>query len=48
MRDERSPTDPQECCEWANTRLRSAGDFSREWRTTNDPKRPIILVRTSA
>lgn len=42
---ERSPTDPQECCDWANARRHadavSAGLF---WRVTGNPAKPIELA----
>ncbi len=42
---ERSPTDPKECCEWANARLSpKAVEAGLHWVTTSDPKKPIALV----
>lgn len=45
--DERSPTDPQECCDWANARLEAQGDTDRKWVVTHDPASPIKLIRTA-
>lgn len=43
---EKSPLDPQECCDWASMRLhpdaRSAG---LEWVATGNPDKPIALVK---
>ena len=42
----RSPTDPQECCDWANDRLHvKAIEAGLEWRVTGDPAKPIALVK---
>ncbi len=43
---ERSPTDPQACCDWANARMlaRDPSD-ERRWVTTGDPQNPIRLSR---
>lgn len=44
--NERSPTDPQECCDWANARLAiSEPSGDRCWVVTGDPAKPIALVR---
>ena len=41
----KSPTDPQECCDWANSRLHpDAVSASLHWVVTGDPKKPIALV----
>jgi hypothetical protein len=45
MRNEKSPTDPQECCDWANARLEAAGDDDRRWFVTSNKDRPIELRR---
>lgn len=43
---ELSPTDPQECCEWANLRMRpELKDLGYQWVTTGDPKKPIALAK---
>lgn len=39
---ERSPTDPQECCDRANARL---NDPERMWIVTGNKDRPIELIR---
>jgi hypothetical protein len=41
-RGEKSPTDPQECCDWANARL---CDPDREWIVTGNKDTPIALWR---
>ena len=42
----KSPTDPQECCDWANDRLHvKAIEAGLEWRVTGDPAKPIALVK---
>jgi hypothetical protein len=43
--ENKSPSDPQECCDWANERLRAAGDFDREWIVTGNKDKPIELFR---
>ncbi len=42
----KSPTDPQECCDWANANL-LARDITdeRRWVVTGDPNHPIRLDR---
>lgn len=41
----KSPTDPQECCDWANARLHpEAAAQNLHWVTTNDAKKPVALV----
>ena len=41
-----SPTDPQECCDWANDRLHvKAIEAGLEGRVTGDPAKPIALVK---
>lgn len=42
-KEEKSPTDPQECCVWANARLHPDVVGKAEWVGTGDPKRPIRL-----
>lgn len=39
---EKSPADPQECCDWANARL---CDPDREWIVTGNKDKPIELFR---
>lgn len=38
----KSPTDPQECCDWANARMDTS---EREWIVTGNKDRPIALFR---
>ena len=40
----KSPTDPQECCDWANARLDGYPD-EREWIVTGREDQPIELFR---
>lgn len=42
--ENKSPSDPQECCDWANARL-SGYPEEREWVVTGDKNLPIKLVR---
>jgi hypothetical protein len=46
IRASNSPTDPQECCYWANSLMRD--DLAADgyaWVVTGDPKQPIALRR---
>ena len=46
QRGSASPTDPQECCDWANDRLHvKAIEAGLEWRVTGDRAKPIALVK---
>jgi hypothetical protein len=41
---EKSPTDPQECCDWANERLHpKAVEANLRWIVTGDKDKPIAL-----
>jgi hypothetical protein len=41
---ERSPTNPHECCAWANTRMHpDAANLGFEWVVTGYPDKPIEL-----
>jgi hypothetical protein len=43
---QRSPTDPQECCDWANDRLHpDAADVGLHWVVTGNKDKPIALLR---
>lgn len=45
---EKSPTDPQECCDWANSRLHpDAVEAGLHWVVTGnpDPAKSIALVK---
>lgn len=42
----RSPEDPQSCCDWANSRLHpSACEVGLHWVVTGNPDKPIALQR---
>jgi hypothetical protein len=42
----KSPTDPQECCDWANARLHpKAAEQNLRWVVTGNPAKPIELRR---
>lgn len=41
----RSPTDPQDCCDWANARLTADQAAAVQWVVTGDRARPIALQR---
>jgi hypothetical protein len=42
----RSPTDPRECCDWANDRLHpDAANTGLRWYTTGNKDRPIALMK---
>lgn len=46
QRGEKSPTDPQECCDWANARLHpKAIECNLHWIVTGNRDKPIALVR---
>jgi hypothetical protein len=41
---EKSPLDPQECCDWANDRLHpEAAKLGLRWVVTGNPEKPIAL-----
>lgn len=45
---EKSPLDPQECCDWANMRLhQDARNAGLEWVVTGNRDKPIALVKAT-
>lgn len=42
--DNKSPEDPQRCCDWANARLKGYPD-EREWIVTGNKDKPIEMFR---
>ena len=49
LNSETSPTDPQECCDWANARLHpKAVEANLHWIVTGDPAKPIELRKYGA
>ena len=45
---EKSPLDPQECCDWANMRLHpDARNAGLEWVVTGNRDKPIALVKAT-
>ncbi len=43
---EKSPTDPQECCDWANARMHpDAARLGYRWVVTGNQGKPIELRR---
>lgn len=46
---QKSPLDPQECCDWANDRIsESAANLGLRWVVTGNKDRPIELIQYQA
>lgn len=46
---EKSPLDPQECCDWANDRLNEdIANLGLRWVVTGNKERPIALTQYQA